>query len=279
MNSRRGNDGIWTQTWAQLFAAALFLMLAGCASLHDTTFSPILPRREPEPWRVAVLPPLVAPHLLPENLKAESDWYERIFDGRGAVVTSPDIAKDAALALATTLTIADRYRRVVLVKSLEEAGAMGATHALIWTVHDYRSILRGANPRGAWMLILGPLAPQYWIRWLTLEGKLDWDVEILDLATKQPVFAQRQARSYFKTVRYAQNKYLMSKMLGFLRFEACPEFVCDLFAIEKDERVPGQPAEPWVPENLPPPAQSPEAPAPGEPVEAQTPTPAPSPTP
>jgi hypothetical protein len=88
-------------------------------------------------------------------------------------------------------------------------------------------------------------------------------VEILDLATRQPAFACRLERSYTKTVRYAQSKYLVSKMQGFLRFEACPAFICDLFGIETDERVPGRPVEPLIPGELPlPKAVPPPSPAP-----------------
>lgn len=217
-------------------AAVLLLLGAGCAAVRDTQFSLIVPLAQPEPRRVAVLPPLVADTLKGEKLTPENEWWQRLFDSRGAVITSSTPETDVALGLVAALSQGGKYKRVFPAASLEDARRMGADSVIRCEVHDYRTVISGANSRYKYVMLLGPLMPQYWIRWLTLEARVDWEVTQYNLADGRCTFQRRLARSYYRTVRYALPKYLMDKMLRFLTYEAAPEFVADMFMLDTRER-------------------------------------------
>lgn len=216
---------------ALVLLTAAFL-LAGCASVRDTRFSRLLPQDLPQPHRIAILQPTVVPELQPENLTGEGSWYLRLLGGRGLVVTGEALDRDAGLALITTLTRSGQYERVFAVGSIADARRLGADRLLVWTIHDSRTIIRGANSRYPLVILLGPLMAQYWIPWLSLEARIDWEVEMRSLATGEVTFQRRLQRSYYRTVRYALPSYLVRKMLTFLRFEAMPEYVAEIMMLD-----------------------------------------------
>lgn len=236
-NGRTGVRSVKAVVGILAVLLAAFL-ISGCAVTSDTEFGRIVPRAEPAPWRLAVLPPRIDSVLRPENLKPESSWYARLLDGRGGVVGSAEPEKDVAMLLGVTLARSRFCQGIGPAASPEDAIARGADHLLICTVHDFRTILRGGNARYAWVVLLGPLVPQYWIRCLTLEARLDWEVEIVDIRNGRREFYRRHSRSYYKTVRYAFPSYFQDKMLNFLRFEATPEFVGELFMLDLREPEP-----------------------------------------
>ncbi len=238
----RQNDRMGIQ---QMKAAAriLWILLAaftvsGCATTQDTPLRRLVPLAEPEPYRLAILPPVIDDCLQPDNLQPEYPWYRRLLDGRGAVMASADAPKDIAMMLCVTLgsSYGNFCRGVCTASTPEEAVSRGADHLLISRIHDYRTILRGGNARYVWVVLLGPLVPQYWIRCLTLEARLDWEVEIVDARTGRREFYRRYAQSYFLTVRHARQKYFQPKMLDFLRFQATPEFIGELFMLDLRDR-------------------------------------------
>ena len=97
------------------------------------------------------------------------------------------------------------------------------------TVHDYRTIVQGANTRYVWVSLLWPLMPQYWVRWLTVEARIDWEVTVTEAATGRTLARGRHRSSTFKTVRLALPRYFQEKLLRILLKEASPKFVYELF--------------------------------------------------
>lgn len=246
------------------------ILFSGCASLRDTRFSRIVPLPAPEPVRVAVLPPRIPDALRPGQLPPEGEWYERLAAGRGLVVTSATPERDLTLALVGNLSLGNAFTRVFPAADAAEAAHLGADRVLQVTVHDYRTILRGANSRYSLVVLLGPLFPQYWVRWLTLEASLDWEVELRRVDDGTRTFARRLERHYYRTVRYALGAHLTDKMLAFLRGPASTEFIGELFLLDMAE-LPDDPdgdAEP-----------APEPPAAAPALAPPTTTPAPAPAP
>lgn len=219
---------------ALLAASAVFA--AGCATTHETEFHVLVPRQWPLPLKVAVLPAKVATPLAPENLVPENAWYQQLADGRGVVVSSKTTPGDIPVMLVSTLSMANQYESIFPVASVEEAARLGADEVMLCIVRDYRTVLRGANARYPWLMLLGTLAPQYWIRWLTIEARLDWEIQMWSLKTGQQTRQMRLQRSYFMTVRYALGSHFTDKMLVFLRFQASPELIAELFQIQTRPR-------------------------------------------
>ena len=223
---------------AAVLALAL-LLGSGCAVTRDSRFSQLRPCAAPqERVRVAVLTPQINPALRRENLTPENPWYERLGDGRGSVVTSgmPDVAVGWDLVI--LLNRSKRFSQVFPVTSREEAARLGADRLLLCTVHDYRTINRGANRRYPLMFITSPLMSMYWIPWLTLEAKLDLEAEMIHPVTGERFFHNRLQRSYTKTVRLAMPAPFTKKMLNFLQVEATPECILELFDLD---RIPPEP--------------------------------------
>jgi hypothetical protein len=208
-----------------------FLFLCGCAEVRDSTFPRIAQAPTTEPFRVAVLPATADAALLPENLEPERPWYVRIFDGRGTVVGSLTPAEDARTSLIATLSQTRKYQRVFPAETREKARALGADRVILLTVHDYRAVNAGGNVRYGLVLVLAPLMPQYWIRWMTMEARIDWELEVQDAATGARVSLDRRQAVYARTMRYAWPRYLYDKMLTFLVYEASPKYVCEAFQI------------------------------------------------
>ena len=210
------------------------LLLPGCVAVRDSVLGPIWPQKQADPLKVAVLPPRIAARLRPENLQPESRWYERLLDGRGAVVTTAEPETDVQLGVVTALTCARKYARVFPVDSMDRARELLADQVLLTTVHDCRAIIRGANGRYPLTLVLSPffLFPQFWIRWLTVEARIDWEVTMLDTRTGQRTYHRRLQRSYYKTIPYGLPRYLTRSLLGFLLYEASPEYVCELMLVD-----------------------------------------------
>jgi hypothetical protein len=228
------------------------LFCAGCAPLLDSSPGLVLPVETTEPVTVAILPPVVSSRLTAEKMEAEAPWYEQLMDGRGSVVASANPRDDAALLLAATLSQAKKYKRVFLALDAGTARDMGADRILRWTIHDYRSVLLGGNSRYGWLILCGPAMPQYWIRWLTVEARLDWEVDVADASSGDSVFHHRQKTSYYKTVTYALLRHMDAKMLRLLLYEATPKHVCDLFLLKmapvpKEGETPPPPAPGPVP--------------------------------
>jgi hypothetical protein len=201
----------------------------------------LVPRQWPLPLKVAVLPAKVASPLAPENLEPETAWYQQLADGRGVVVSSKTTPSDIPVMLVSTLSVVNQYESIFPVASVEEAARLGADEVMLCIVRDYRTVLRGANARYPWLMILGPLAPQYWIRWLTIEARLDWEIQMWSLKTGEQTRQVRLERRYVMTVRYALGSHFTDKMLAFLRFQASPELIADLFQIETRPRPGAEP--------------------------------------
>lgn len=220
---------------APLFLPLILLLVAllgsGCAATRDTQFSAIVAQRTTESRRVAVLPPHVADFLREENLTPESAWWQRLLDGRGGVVTSRKPEAEIRLALIASLSLAGKYRRVFAADSIEEARRLGADSILQCEVYDYRTIVRGANRRYPLSLLLSPVFAPYWMRWLSLEARLDWDVTIYSLTTSHVAFQRRLAQSYYRTTRYSYTR-LTDHLLSLLRDDAAPEFIAEMFLLE-----------------------------------------------
>lgn len=206
--------------------------VCGCATTTDTALRQIRPAAQPEPVRIAVLPPRIHPSLRLPDFKPDNEWYQRLADGRGTIVTSTTPERHITLDMITTLSQAHRYLRIFPVQTKEDARRLGANRIMTCTIHDYRTVLLGANARYPEMALTSILMSQYWIRWLTLEARLDWEVELTVPETGECTFKRRLARTYAKTVRYATSSYFTEKMLTFLRCEATPEFVGELFELE-----------------------------------------------
>jgi len=218
--------------WRNAAFVILAMLAAGCATTRDTPLSLLVPRETALPERVAVLPAKVAAKLAPDNLAPESEWYQMLADGRGVVVSSTTTPTDIPVMLVSTLSLVNQYQSVFPVASVEDAARLNADEVMLCIVRDYRTVLRGANSRYGWLMVLGPLMPQYWIRWLTIEARLDWEIQLWSLRTGELTFQSRLQRSYYKTVRYALGSHFTDKMLAFLRFQASPELIAELFQFE-----------------------------------------------
>ena len=182
--------------------------------------------------RVAILPPRIHPDIEPANLKPEKPLYKQLMDGRGIVVTSPTQAKDIGLELVSTLTQAGKYQRIFTVENEEEAQHLGADAVMTVTVWDYRTVQLGSNKKYPLMALLGPLMSQYWIRWQTLEARLEWDVKITSIADGSTLYHKRLKKEYTSSVRSASGHYFTDKMLSFLQNRAAPDFIGELFELE-----------------------------------------------
>jgi hypothetical protein len=211
---------------------AVFLLLCGCATSLETPIRKPQPSPEPQTLRVAVLPPRIHPDLEKDNLKPEKPFYKQLADGRGVVVTSPSISKDIGLAIVSTLTQAGKYQRIFTVGTEDEAQQFGADSLLTVTVWDYKTVQLGANKKYPLMTLLGPLMAQYWIRWRTLEARLEWEVKLTSIADGSTLYRKRLKREYTSSVRSASGHYFTDKMLSFLQNRAAPDFIGELFELE-----------------------------------------------
>ncbi len=182
--------------------------------------------------RVAILPPRIHPDIEPANLKPEKPLYKQLMDGRGIVVTSPTQAKDIGLEIVSTLTQACKYQRIFTVENKEEAQQLGADAVMTVTVWDYRTVHLGSNKKYPLMAALGLLMSQYWIRWQTLEARLEWDVKITSITDGSTLYHKRLKKEYTSSVRSASGHYFTDKMLSFLQNRAAPDFIGELFELE-----------------------------------------------
>ena len=210
---------------------AVCALLCGCATSFETPIRK--PRRgsTPQPLRVAILPPLIHPDLTPENLKPEKPLYKQLIDGRGVVYTSVNASRDIGLELVSTLTHAGAYQRVFTAADEEDARATGANALLKVTVRDYRTVQLGANRTGFWMLLTSPLMSQYWLRWRTLEARLDWEIHLISLTDGSTLRHKRLKRNYTVPVRSSSGHHFSDKMLSILQNQAAPAFIGELFGL------------------------------------------------
>ena len=208
------------------------LLAAGCASIRDTEFSQVRPQAAAESLRVAVVDPVINLSLRPDSIQPEGNWWGRQFDGRGTVIVSYRPADDVALAIIDGLTIAKRYNRIFYVDSVEQARKFKADRVMTVKVNDYRIVSLGANGWYNLVVVLGPLHPEYWLRWLSWEARIDMDVEMYALPGGERVFQRHLSRRYYKTVRYVREQYMVNNMLDFLRFQALPEFLGEMFYLD-----------------------------------------------
>lgn len=232
---------VWGQQRAAVGMLGILLaafFVSGCASLRDTSFTQILPKPNPQPYTLAVLPPRIDSGLREENLQNDAAWYTLIFTGgRGLVATDRTPETTIAESLAIALNGGNFCRRAFLAATPEEAVKRGADKILVCQVHDFRTILCGNNGRYGYVMLLGPLAAQYWIRCATLEARLDWEAEITDVRSGRREFYRRYIQSYYKTVRMAYPTPFMEKMNRFLILEATPEFISELFLLDTRART------------------------------------------
>ncbi|HNT34913.1 MAG TPA: hypothetical protein PKH07_07945 [bacterium] len=211
--------------------SAFALLLLGCATTRETAPRSMAPMQSTEPVRVAILPPEIDASLLPENIRPESSWFVRLFWlGRGAVITSSELQKEIRLVLISYLTMGKKYELVFPVETVEEAVDRHADWVLSCKVHDARTVLLGPNRRYFYVM-LTPLPTQYFIRCLTLEARLDWDIDVVSLCSQETVFKKHHRANYLKTVRYAFPKYFEPKMWRYLRYEALPAHIMDTFEL------------------------------------------------
>ena len=211
---------------------AVSLLICGCATSFETPVQRPRLCKEPQPLRVAILPPRIHPDIEPANLKPEKPLYKQLMDGRGIVVTSPAQAKDIGLEIVSALTQAGKYQRIFTVENEEEAQHLGADAVMTVTVWDYRTVQLGSNKKYPLMALLGPLMSQYWIRWQTLEARLEWDVKITSIADGSTLYHKRLKKEYTSSVRSASGHYFTDKMLSFLQNRAAPDFIGELFELE-----------------------------------------------
>ncbi len=212
--------------------AAVCLCLCGCATSVETPLGRPWACSDPQPLHVAVLPPRIHADLSPERFRGDTSLFKLLLmDGRGVAVTSADADREIALKIVSTLTQAGVYERVFMVEDLQEAEQLGADCLLAVTVYDYRTVLLGANSSVFWALPLGPLMPQYWIRWRTLEARFDWEVHLASLETGETLYRERLQRGYTSPVRSAWGDHFINKMVSFLRDRATPNFVGEVFSL------------------------------------------------
>lgn len=219
-------------------------LLCGCATSVETPIRKPQPCSSPQPLRVAVLPPRIHPDIDPANLKAEKPFFKRLMDGRGIVVTSSSASKDIGLEIVSALTISGKYERIFTVENEAEAQQLNADTLMTVTVWDYRTVHLGANRKYPLMALLGPLMSQYWIRWQTLEARLEWEVKLTSITDNSVLYRKRLKRQYASSVRSASGHYFTDKMLSFLQSRATPDFIGELF--EREMTLP--PTEETTPE-------------------------------
>lgn len=211
---------------------AVLLCLCGCATSIETPVRRMPAVSAPQSLRVGILPVRVHPSLQKEQFKAEKPFYVQLLDGRGMVVTSAAVAEDIGLALVAELTRAGTYQRIFTVNDAEDAQRLGADALLTVTVWDYRTVLLGANKNYPVMALLSPLVSQYWIRWLTLEARLEWDVKLTSASDGATLYRKRLKKQYTSPVRSAFGHHFTDKMLTFLQVRATPDFIGELFTPE-----------------------------------------------
>ncbi|MFA5205021.1 MAG: hypothetical protein WC708_11525, partial [Lentisphaeria bacterium] len=93
----------------------------------------------------------------------------------------------------------------------------------------------------------------------TWEARVDLEVEMFALPAGDRVFQRRLSRHYYKTVRYVKEKHMINNMLDFLRHQALPELIAEMFYLDAvaapqpdadgktPPPAPATPAEPRVP--------------------------------
>ena len=219
---------------------AVSFLLCGCATSIETPIRKPIRTSEPQPLRVAVLPPRIHPDIEPDNIKPEKPLYKQLMDGRGGVVTSVSASKDIGLEIVSTLTQAGTYERIFTVGNEEEAKQFGADALLTVTVWDYRTVHLGSNKKYPLMALFGPLLSQYWIRWQTLEARFEWDVRLTSIADGSTLYHKRLKREYTSSVRSASGHHFTDKMLSFLQNRAAPDFIGELFGLEMPAPPPGK---------------------------------------
>ncbi|MCU0858678.1 MAG: hypothetical protein MUC65_09790 [Pontiellaceae bacterium] len=210
---------------------AVLFCLCGCATSIETPVRKRQPCSAPQPLRVGVLPPRIHPSLGKENFKAEKPFYKQLIDGRGMVVTSGSPSKDIGLEIVSVLTRAGKYQRIFTIGNEDDAQRFGADALLTVTVRDYRTALLGSNKNYLLMTLLSPLMSQYWIRWLTLEARLDWEVKLTSVADGSILYRKRLKKQYTSPVRSAFGHHFTDKMLSFLENRAAPDFISELFEL------------------------------------------------
>lgn len=211
---------------------AVLFLLCGCATSLETPIRKTQLCTSPQPLRVAVLPPRIHPDIAPENIKAEKPLFKRLIDGRGMVVTSTSASRDIGLQIVSGLTKAGKYERIFTVEDEEEARRLNADTLMTVTVWDYRTVHLGANKQYPWMALCGPLMSQYWMRWQTIEARLEWEVRLTSVADESVIYRNRLKRRYTSPVRSASGHYFTDKMLSFLQNRAAPDFIGELFGLE-----------------------------------------------
>ncbi len=218
---------------ALLLAAgsAAWLCLSGCATSFESPIRQIQPCDTPKPLRLAVLPPRIAPGLLPAHFQADKPLILQLMDGRGVSVTSTSASQDIGLEIVAALTRARVCERVFLAADLAEAKQLGANSLLALTVQDYRAVQLGANPTGFLMVLTSPLMSQYWLRWRTIEARFDWDAQMISMTDGSTLYRQQLKRSYTSPVRSASGEHFTNKMLSFLQERAAPDFIGELFQL------------------------------------------------
>ncbi len=215
------------------FGMAVLLLSCGCAtSLESPIRKPQL-CPVPQPLRVGVLPPRIHPDLERANFKPEKPFYKQLADGRGIVVTSGSVTNDVGLKIVSALTQAGKYERIFTVGNEDEARRFGADSLLTVTVWDYRTVQLGANKQYPLMTLLSfPFLAQYWLRWQTIEARLEWEVKLTSIADGSTLYRKRLKREYTAPVRSASGKHFTNKMLSFLQNRAAPDFIGELFGLE-----------------------------------------------
>lgn len=215
-----------------LIGLAVFFILCGCATSIETPIRKPEDVPAPQSLRVGVLPPRIHPALAKENIKAEKPLYLQLLDGRGLVVTSGTPSKEIGLKLVSTLTKAGTYQRIFMVEHEADARQLGADALLTVTVLDYRTVLLGSNTKYALMTLFSPLMSQYWIRWKTLEARLEWEVTLTSMTDGTTLYHNRLKKQYTSPVRSAWGHHFTDKMLSFLQNRATPDFIGELFDLD-----------------------------------------------
>jgi hypothetical protein len=217
------------KTAAALALAAVFVLLCGCATPQESPLHPPQRSAVAKPWRVAVLPPRIHPDLDPDKLAANTPLAPLLLDGRGLTVTSTALSRDIGLKLVSTLTQAGAYERIFTAADERAAAHAGANALMTVTVWDYRTVLLGSNKNYVRMALLSPLFSPYWIRWRTIEARLEWEVLVTSAADGSTLYRKRLKRAYTAPVRSASSKHFINKMLSFLQNQATPSFIGELF--------------------------------------------------
>lgn len=211
---------------------AVFLLLCGCATSVETPIRRPQPCPAPQPLKVAVLPPRIHPDLEKDNFKPDQPFYKQLIDGRGVVITSSSASKDIGLEIVSTLTQAGAYQRIFTVENEEEARQFGANTLMIVTVWDYRTAQLGSNKRYFWMAPTSLLLSQYWMRWLTIEARFEWEAKLTSMDDGSTLYRNRLKRAYTSPVRSAFGHHFTDKMLSFLQNRAAPDFIGELFGLK-----------------------------------------------